>query len=157
VTDRERGAVVHHAQRRTVFAPNSEPARPRPARRRFPPLGHGDQAFALRLFPRRLARAANRFGFLAGLALGWFFIRLAALQLTKNALALHLFLEDFESLIDIVVANEYLQNVFQSAGGAGRAAKLSMKLSRSARFDILRRLLAAVADQFVFDRLTLVE
>jgi hypothetical protein len=60
-------------------------------------------------------------------------------------------------LIDIVVANEYLQNVFQSAGGAGRAAKLSMKLSRSARFDILRRLLAAVADQFVFDRLTLVE
>jgi hypothetical protein len=61
-------------------------------------------------------------------------------------------------LIDIVVANEYLQNVFQSAGGAGRAAKLlMMKLSRSARFDILRRLLAAVADQFVFDRLTLVE
>src|SRR6266446_4830495 len=32
-----------------------------------------------------------------------------------------------------------------------------MKLSRSTRFEIVRRLLAAVADHFVFDHLTLVE
>jgi hypothetical protein len=101
------------SQTRTVFvyAPNSEPGRARSTWRRFPTLGHRDQAFALRLFPRRLARAANGFGFLAGLALRWFFIRLAALHFTKNALALHLLFEHPESLIDIVVSNEYLQNV----------------------------------------------
>jgi len=32
-----------------------------------------------------------------------------------------------------------------------------MKLSRSTRFEIVRRLLAAVAHQFIVDRLTLVE
>src|SRR6516162_11816430 len=32
-----------------------------------------------------------------------------------------------------------------------------MKMSRSAHFEIFRRLLAAVADQLVFDHLTLVE
>jgi hypothetical protein len=51
------------------------------------------------------------FCLLAGLALGGFFIRLAALHLTKDALALQLLLEDPESLMDIVVANDDLQNV----------------------------------------------
>jgi len=47
-----------------------------------------------------------------------FFIRLATLHLTKNALALHLLLEHAESLIDVVVANEYLQNVSNRVAGA---------------------------------------
>ena len=71
----------------------------------------GDQTFALGLFPGSLARTSDGFRLLAGLALGRFFIRLAALHLTKNALALHLLLEDSESLIDIVIANDDLQNV----------------------------------------------
>src|SRR5215471_10495034 len=72
-------------------------------------LGMGDQAFALSLFPGSLARTSDGFRLLAGLALGRFFIRLATLHLTKNALALQLLFEDPESLIDIVVANEYPQ------------------------------------------------
>src|SRR5262245_65229241 len=104
-------------------------------------------------FPGGLTRAADGFCLLAGLALGWFFIRLATLHLSKNALALHLLLEDPESLIDIVVANEDLQNVFQSP----LALDLLMKLSRSTHFEIVRRLLAAVADHFILDHLTLVE
>jgi hypothetical protein len=42
-----------------VFAANSEPGRRRPTGRGLPPLGHGDQAFALRLFPGSLARAST--------------------------------------------------------------------------------------------------
>src|ERR1700730_16661872 len=93
-----------------LMALNSKPGR-RPTGRELPLFRHGNQAFALRLFPRRLARAANGFRFLAGLALGRFFIRLAALHLAKNALALHLLFEDSQGLIDIVVANDDLQNV----------------------------------------------
>jgi hypothetical protein len=40
------------------------------------------------------------------------------LHLTKNALALHLLLEDPESLIDIVVANEYPQMFSDRAAAA---------------------------------------
>ena len=95
-----------------MFAANSEqPGQRRPTRCIVPAFGHGDQAFALSLFPGSLARTSDGFRLLAGLALGRFFIRLAALHLTKNALALHLLLEHPESLIDIVVAYEYLQNV----------------------------------------------
>src|SRR5262245_18321296 len=99
------------ARRRKVFAANSEPGRRRPTGRRLPALGHGYQALALGQFPGSLARAPDGFRLLAGLALGWFLIRLATLHLTKNALSLHLLLEHPESLIDIVVSNEYLQNV----------------------------------------------
>ena len=107
---RTRGVVAHHAQRRT-FATNSERPGRRAARRRLPPFGHRDQTFALGQFPGRLARASDGFCLLAGLALRWFFIGLAALHLTKNAFALQLLFEDPESLIDIVVANDDLQNV----------------------------------------------
>src|SRR6516162_9061844 len=93
-----------------MVAANSKPGR-RPTGRGLALFRHGEQAFALRLFPRSLARAADGFRFLAGLALGRFFVRLAALHLTKNALALHLLLEHPESLFDIVVANDDLQNV----------------------------------------------
>ena len=92
-------------------AANSEPGQPRPTGRRLPPFGHRDQAFALRQFPGSFARAPDGFCLLAGFALGRFFVSLATLHLTKNALALHLLFEGSESLFDIVVANEYLQNV----------------------------------------------
>jgi len=54
-----------------------------------PAVWHRDQAFALGQFPGSFARASNGFCLLAGLALRRFFIRLATLHLTKNALALH--------------------------------------------------------------------
>jgi hypothetical protein len=53
-------------------------------------LGGRDQAFALSLFPGRLARSPDRLCFLSGLALGRLFIGLATLHLAKNALALQL-------------------------------------------------------------------
>jgi hypothetical protein len=99
----------------------------RAARRGFLALGHGEQAFALRQFPGRFARAPDRFRFLAGLALRRFFIRLAALHLTKDALALQLLFEHLEGLIDVVVAYEYLQNVSNLPSSAARAVKLLMK------------------------------
>ena len=53
-----------------------------------------------------------------------FLIRLAALHLTKNALALYLLLEDPESLIDIVVANEYPQ-MFSDRATAALGVEMS--------------------------------
>src|SRR5215813_755499 len=110
------------ARRREVFAANSEPGRRRPTGRRLPAFGHRDQALALGQFPGGLARATDGFRLLAGLALGWFFIRLATLHLAKNARALHLLLEHPQSLIDVVVANEYLQNVSNRVAGAAMRA-----------------------------------
>jgi len=111
--------------RRRPHAVVSEPGRPRPTRRRLPPFGHRDQAFALRQLPGGFARAPDGFRLLAGFALGRFFVRLATLHLTKNALALHLLFEDSESLFDIVVANEYLQNV-SNRGGTPRGERLNL-------------------------------
>ena len=73
-----------------MFAANSEqPGQRRPTRCIVPAFWHGDQAFALSLFPGSLARTSDGFRLLAGLALRRFLIRLATLHLTKNALALH--------------------------------------------------------------------
>jgi hypothetical protein len=87
---RRRCARINHK----VFAANSKPWQRRSTWRSLPPFGHGDQAFALGQFPGSLARATDGFGFLAGLALGRFFIRLATLHLAKNAFSLHLLLEN---------------------------------------------------------------
>src|SRR5262244_2574023 len=140
------------------FAANSErPGWRRPPRRKLSLFRHGDQAFALGLFPGRLARAPDGFRLLAGLALGRFFIRLAALHLTKNALALHLLLEDPERLIDIVVANEYPQMFSDRATAALAAGDVVSDPSRSTDFDVLGRLLTTITDNFIFDRLPLIE
>lgn len=48
---------------------------------------------------------------LAGLALGRLFIGPALLHLAENALALHALLQNLESLLDIVVSDENLQNI----------------------------------------------
>src|SRR5262249_24523566 len=77
-------------------------------------LGSGDEALALRLFARELARAAHRLGLLTSRSLGRFFIEPPLLHLAKDALALHLLLQDPESLIDVVIAHEYLQEMFPS-------------------------------------------
>src|SRR5262245_15659616 len=91
-----------------MFAANSEQTGQRPPTRCIVPAsGQADQAFAPSLFPGSLARTSHGFRLLTGLALRRFFIRLATLHLTKNALALQLLFEDPERLIDIVVANEY--------------------------------------------------
>ena len=66
-------------------------------------------SFALQLLARKLARAAHRFRLLAGLLFRWLFKMSAQLHFAENALTLHLFLEDFQGLIDIVVTDYDLQ------------------------------------------------
>src|SRR5262245_54393417 len=108
-------APVRQARRAAAFAADSErPTRRSPTGYVLPALGHRDQALALGLLPGGLSRAPDGFRLLSGLALGRLFIGLAALHLAKNALALHLLFQHLESLIDIVVANEYPQMFFQS-------------------------------------------
>jgi hypothetical protein len=69
---------------------------------------HREQAFALQLFARELARAAHGFGLFTRLLFGRLFIVTAKLHLAEDALALHFLLQRFEGLVDIVIANENL-------------------------------------------------
>jgi hypothetical protein len=63
----------------------------------------------LRELARGLSGAPNGFGLLAGLALGGLLIGLALPHFPEDAFALHLLLQHPQGLIDVVVANEYLQ------------------------------------------------
>src|SRR3954453_5449429 len=69
---------------------------------------HRQQALALQLLARELARAAHRFGFFPGFLLGGLFVMAAELHLAENPLALHLLLQRLEGLIDVVIADETL-------------------------------------------------
>ena len=133
-----------------MFAANSEqPGQRRPTRRIVPAFGHGDQAFALSLFPGSLARTSDGFRLLTGLALRRFFIRLATLHLTKNALALQLLFA--ERLIDIVVANEYPQMFSDRAAAVFVCGRdVVSDPSRSTDLDVLGRLLTTITDNFIF-------
>src|SRR5262249_44601109 len=108
------------------------------------------------------ARASDSFCLLTGFALGRFFVSLATPHLAKNALALHLPLQDPEGLIEtspmIVVANEYLQMFSNRAAAALVGGRdVASDQSRSTDLKVVRRLLAAITDNLIFDRLTLVE
>jgi hypothetical protein len=66
------------------------------------------QAFALHLLAGELTGAAHGFRLLAHALLGRLLEVVAQLHLAEDTLALHLFLQRFESLIDIVIADENL-------------------------------------------------
>src|SRR5262249_40126693 len=148
-----RYCITHEV--RNVFRSSERSGQPRPTRRRLPPFGQRGQAFALRQFPGSFARPSDGFCLLAGFALGRFFVRLATLHLTKNALGLHLLFEGPESLFDIVIANEYVSNRAAAALVGGR--DVASDQSRSTDLKVVRRLLAAITDNLIFDCLTLVE
>src|ERR1700730_13317886 len=63
---------------------------------------------ALGALAGELAGAADRFRLLPGLLFGGFLVVAAELHLAEDALALHLFLQHFEGLVDIVVTDENL-------------------------------------------------
>src|SRR2546421_415990 len=71
----------------------------------------GKQALALHLLARELACPADRFRPFTRLFLGGFFVMTTKLHFAENALALHLFLERLEGLVDVVVADENLQKM----------------------------------------------
>src|SRR5437879_3404321 len=73
---------------------------------------HRQQALALHLFALEFARTADGFRLLPHSPLGGFFVMAAELHLAENALALHLFLEHSERLVDIVVTYENLHAAF---------------------------------------------
>src|SRR5215218_6377142 len=68
-----------------------------------------NQPFPDRRLALSFARPAHGFRLLAGFALGGFLVGFARLHLPEDALALHLLFQRPERLIDVVVANEYLQ------------------------------------------------
>src|SRR5579863_1741433 len=72
------------------------------------PRLHRQQSLTLELFASQLSGAADRFRLLSDPPLGGLLVLLPKLHLTEDALALHLPLQYFESLIDIVVTDENL-------------------------------------------------
>src|SRR5271169_6224475 len=68
----------------------------------------GKQTLALGLLTGELTGAADRFRLLPRLLFGGLFVVSAELHLAENALALHLFLQRLEGLVDIVVTDENL-------------------------------------------------
>jgi hypothetical protein len=71
----------------------------------------GNETFTLRLFTGKLTRPADRLSLLPRRHFRWFLVKSSSLHFPEDPLALHLFLEHSEGLIDIVVANEYLQGI----------------------------------------------
>jgi len=76
------------------------------------PAGRSDKPLALGLLASEFAGAADRFGLFPVGFFGWLLVESSALHLAKHAFALHFLLEHTERLIDIVVADEDLQETF---------------------------------------------
>jgi len=84
-----------------------------PARK---PLGFRQQAFALRALASQFPRPADGFGLLARLALGGLLEMVAAFHLPEETFALHLLLERLQRLVDVVVADNDLNDLKLSIG-----------------------------------------
>jgi hypothetical protein len=82
-----------------------------------------DKALALRLLASELVGSADRFSPFARHFLGRLLVKSSALHFAKNALALHLLLQYAKGLIDIVVANKYLQETFLSCCSGGELTR----------------------------------
>src|SRR5207245_571908 len=67
-----------------------------------------DQAFTLGALAGELARPAHGFRLLAGALLGRLLVVDVTLHLAERALALHLLLQRLQGLVDVVVADENL-------------------------------------------------
>src|SRR5690606_24232134 len=71
--------------------------------------GRNQGAFALGPLAGQLAGAAHGLGLLARLLLGRLFVIIAQLHFAEDAFALQLLLERAQRLVNIVIANDYLQ------------------------------------------------
>jgi hypothetical protein len=114
--------------RNEKLAPSS-----RPAGHRLPSALSRNQPFALRLLAGGLACAADRFALLPRRLFRWLLVKSSTLHLTEDAIPLHLLFEDPQSLIDVVVADEYLQETFPSCVITAASAGAMMH-PRSSRF-----------------------
>jgi hypothetical protein len=69
----------------------------------------GQTAFALQALARQLAGTTNGLGLLASLLFRGLLVVVAQLHLTEDAFALQLLLERAQRLINVIIANDYLQ------------------------------------------------
>jgi len=87
--------------------------------------GGGNQTLTLRLLTRELTCPADCFAFFSRRFLRWLFVEPPALHLAEDAFPLHLLFQRPESLVDIVVADEYLQEMVPSACSKTRHVELA--------------------------------
>ncbi len=69
----------------------------------------GDQSFPNSLLAGKLAGSPDGLGPFSRFSFRWLFVRTPLLHFSKDAFALHFLFENAESLIDVVIADEYLQ------------------------------------------------
>jgi len=94
-----------------------------------------DETLSLRALPRQLARAPDGFAGSARSALRRLFVSPAPPQFAKETFALELPLEEFQRLIDVVVADEDLDDLFLFGFGAmgfGLADRVARRVPRRA-------------------------
>jgi len=108
------------------------------------PWRHGQQTFALETLARQLAGAAHGFGLFTGALFGGLLVVSAHLHFTEDAFALHFLLERAESLVNIVIANEYLHGRSCLSSSSNRRWLTAAGL-RSTEYRELRRHLAESA------------
>ena len=77
-------------------------------------LRHRQKPFPLCLFTGDFAGASNRLRFFPCFSLRWLLVCLTLLHLAEETFALHLLLQNTNSLLDVVVADKDLQSNFQS-------------------------------------------
>src|SRR3954466_13799342 len=73
-------------------------------------LRRRQQAFALSALAGQLASAADSFGLLTGALFRRLFVVHVPLHFAEGAFALHLLLQGLEGLVDVIVANENLDD-----------------------------------------------
>jgi hypothetical protein len=78
----------------------------------FDLLWRWQQAFTLQLLACKLAGAAHGFSLFAGLLDRWLFVSVLQLHFTEDAFTLQLLLQNLQGLINIVVANDDLQETY---------------------------------------------
>ena len=81
------------------------------------------QTLALGLLARQLALATDGLGVLARLAHGGFLKMLLELHLAEHPFTLKFFLQGTQRLIDVVITNTYLREVFATSRSVGYAKK----------------------------------
>jgi hypothetical protein len=75
-------------------------------------FGRGsDQTVTLRLLAGNLTYAAQRFSFLSRRLLRWLLVKSSTLHFAEDAFPLHLLFQHPESLVDVVVTDEYLNRM----------------------------------------------
>lgn len=98
-------------------------------------LSFRQEAFTLGALASQFPRPADSFSFLARFPFGRLLEMVAALHLPEETLALHLFLQRFQRLVDVVVAHHDLNDVTLSQSqNSFDAPNSGQRRSRNPRF-----------------------